>query len=173
MTDRGKIVTKVVEGFKALANCQYNDKADFAKISSTAEDLLFAVYKAGVSNVVYTDIEKRTIGPLVPSAIQGLGYQLSELQTSFSSQSIDSVRIQRSGFQFLIDELKNFPAKTEDKSKSLDETLREFMEREDVEGLDERLKTAEFDPYSDDSERSTRLQAEIAKLPSTHWWFFN
>ena len=173
MTDRGKIVSKIIEGFKALANSQLDDKADFVKISSTAEDLLFAVYKAGVSNIVYTDNEKRTIGPLVPSAMQGLGYQLSDLQISFSSQSIDSVRIQRSGFQFLIDIFKDFPAKTEDKSISFEESLKEFVEREDVEGLDERLKTAEFDPYSDDSERSTMLQAEIVKLPSTHWWFFN
>uniref|UniRef100_A0A1B6KIZ3 Uncharacterized protein n=1 Tax=Graphocephala atropunctata TaxID=36148 RepID=A0A1B6KIZ3_9HEMI len=170
MAEAGKIVKKIIEGLKTLANSRFESNADCLKISSTAEDLLFTVYKAGVSNTAYTFEEKLIIGPLIPPALQGLGYKLSTLQSSFSSHSVDAMRIQRSGLQFFIDIFKDFPSSSE-KSETLEDTLKEFVEREDLDGLDECLRTAEFDSYTDDSERSAGLQAEIAKLPSTHWWF--
>ncbi|KAG8271667.1 hypothetical protein J6590_057687 [Homalodisca vitripennis] len=172
MSEPGKIVKRITEGLKIIGNSKFDSKADLVKTSSTAEDLLFAFYKAGVLNIAYTLEEKRTIGPLVQPALQGLGYKLSTLQSSFSSHSTDAVRIQRSGLQFFIDTFKDFPASTDDKSATLEETLKEFVEHEDLDGLDDCLRTAEFDCYSDDSERSATLQAEISKLPSTHWWFF-
>ncbi|KAG8271669.1 hypothetical protein J6590_057689 [Homalodisca vitripennis] len=171
MTETDKIVKRIIEGLKIIGNSKFDNKADLLKILSNAEDLLFAVYKAGVLNTAYTLEEKRTIGPLVPIALQALGYKLSTLENSFSSHSIDAVRIQRSGLQFFIDTFKDFPLSTEDKPATLEETLKEFVEREDLNGLDDCLRTAEFDCYSDDSERSANLQAEISKLPSTHWWF--
>nr|XP_034837772.1 uncharacterized protein LOC117994002 [Maniola hyperantus] len=163
MTDRGKVVKKIIERLDTLAKSQFDSASDLMKISLTTEDLLYAVYKAGVSNVAYTLEESQTIGFLVAAALQGLGYQVSTLHNTFSSTSIDSVRIQRSGLQFFIDTFKDFSA---DSSETLEKTLKEFVEREDVDGLDERLRTAEFDPYCDDGE------LRRAKLPSTHWWFF-
>lgn len=171
MTDRCKIVKSIIEGLNILGKSSFDSKSDFAKITSAAEDLLYAVFIAGASNTAFTSEEKRTIGPLVLPALQGLGYNLSILQSSFSSLSVDSVRIQRSGLQFLIDKFSEFPASSDEKPESLEDTLKEFFEREDVDGLDERLKTVEFDCYSDDSKRTPSLQEKIEKLPSTHWWF--
>lgn len=172
MADHSKIIKRIIEGLKTLANSQFDSEEEFVKISTIATNILFEVYKAGVSNTTFTSEEKRTIGPLIPLALQGLAYKLSILHVSFSSNSIDSLRIQRSGLQFFIDIFKDFPASTEDESESLEKILKEFLEREGVDALDDRLRTAEFDPYCDDGERSASLQAEIAKLPSTHWWFF-
>lgn len=164
-------VSKIIEELKKLANSSFNSKEDLLRASTAATDLLFASYQAGVSNPTYSCEDQQVIGSLVPAALQGLSYKISQLQTSFSSTSIDTVRIQRSGLQFFIDTFKDFPVNTPGTSQTLKEALQEFVEREDIEGLDERLRTAEFDPYCDDSERSASFEAEIAKLPSSHWWF--
>lgn len=173
MTDREKLLTAVVENLKLLANCSFSNNANIAKTSSLAEDTLFAIYKAGVSKVKYTPEEEKTIGPLVPLALQALGYRVFNLENNFGSESVDSCRIERSGLQFLLDDFKHFPASSEDKSQTLEKTLKEFTDREDIESLDERLKSPVFDPYIDDGVRSKTFKEEIAKLPSTHWWFFD
>lgn len=171
MTDREKLLTAIVQYLKALANASFSNNANIAKTSSTAEDLLYAIYKAGVSEINYTPAEQKTIGPLVPPALQALGYRVFTLDNSFGSSSVDSCRIERSGLQFLLHDFKDFPASSEDNSQTLEKVLKEFADREDIESLDEHLKSSVFDPYID-GDRSQSFEEEIAKLPLTHWWFF-
>lgn len=173
MTDRVKLVTSIVENLKVLANPSFSNNANIATMSSAAENLLLAIYKAGVSKINYTLEEKKNIGPLVPPALQALGYRLFTLENGFGSGPVDSSRIERSGFQFLLDDFKDFPISFEEKSQTLETALKEFVDHEDFESLDERLKTSVLDPYVDDGVRSQSFEEEIAKLPSTHWWFFD
>lgn len=173
MTAREKLLTAVVENLKLLANSSFSNDANIAKTSSLAENSLVAIYKAGVSKVNYTPEEKKTIGPLVPLALQALGYRVFNLDNNFGSETVDSCRIERSGLQFLLDDFKDFPASSEDQSHTLEKVLKEFADREDIESLDERLKSSVFDPYIDDGVRSQSFEDEIAQLPSTHWWFLD
>lgn len=171
MTNREKLLSAIVQDLKVLAKSSFNNSANIAKTSSAAENFLFSIYKAGVSGIDYTPEEKKTIGPLIPPALQALGYRVFTLDNSFGSVSVDSCRIERSGLQFLLDDFKDFPASAEDKSQTLENVLKEFVDREDIESLDEHLKSSVFDPYIEDGVRSQTFEEEIGKLPSTHWWF--
>lgn len=173
MAARDKIIEKIIERLKTLAKSKFSCKEELRVVKVAAQDFFFEVFEVGISNTTFTYEEKRTIGPLVPPALRDLGYGLTILEGMFSSGSIDSARIERSGLQFFIDTFKDFPASTEDGSESLEKTIDEFLYHEDVDAIDRHLKTAASFDDCFDFPRSPSFEAEIAKLPSTHWWFRN
>jgi hypothetical protein len=172
MAERGKLVSDVIQGLRALQDCKFTSLEDCRRNSFEAEKLLVRLYKAGIAGVKYTKEEGDIIGPLVPGALDVLGLRVDDILICFPPTSVTSSKVERSGLQFLLDDCKDFPASSSNKTKTLEEPIQTFLDRQDIEGWDKRLKDAEYDPVTEAAWPADSIKEVVDKIPSTHHWWF-
>ncbi|CAG7833430.1 unnamed protein product [Allacma fusca] len=151
MDKRAKLVTEVIESLKRFGKLNFSSRQEYQKIVDNAEDCLFAIYKAGISQVKFTPEEKTEIGPLVHQSLPALGSRISYIVSHFPPTSVENSKIERSGLQFVLDDFKDLPAST-GSAATIEKDLSDFEIAEDIEGWDDYLKNLVVDYLSPDAD---------------------
>ncbi|CAL1540065.1 unnamed protein product [Lymnaea stagnalis] len=171
MAERTKLVTGVREALKRLETKDFSSRSAYQKLINNAEDCLFAIYKAGLSLINFTQEEKLEFGILLQQALPAIGCRISYIVSNFPPGSLRSSKIERSGLQFLFDDYKDFPVSKNNEdgdAYDMSTALSDFREKEDIEAWDDCLKRMvvdDLDPGVGAPQPSTPV------VPSTHWWW--
>ena len=138
-----------------------------------AEKVLEAIYFVEVdpkANLSQEDIS--TAAPLIKEVIEELDSCVFNLGYSFDQDRGSYNLILRSGVQFLLDDLKNWPA---DQDSSLENHLKIFREGDSLETFDEALEHWKEDPPALSLESITHTEQELkrpSQVPASHTWWF-
>ncbi len=161
---------------KNLINCLKNLSKQNTNSHSrqyAAEKVLEAIYLVEVdpkANLSEEDISsaalliKKVVREL-DSCVFNLGYQFDQDRGSYNL-------ILRSGVQFLLDDLKCWPA---DSGTRLENHLKIFSEGDSLETFDEALEHWKEDPPALSLESITHTEQELkrpSEVPATHTWWF-
>jgi hypothetical protein len=161
---------------KNLTNCLKNltkAKTNSCSQQYAAEKVLEAIYFVEVdpkANLSQEDIS--ATAPLIKKVVKDLDNCVFNLGNRFDQDRGSYNLILRSGIQFLLDDLKNWPA---DQDSSLENHLKIFREGDSLETFDEALEHWKEDPPALSLESITHTEQELkrpSKVPSSHTWWF-
>jgi hypothetical protein len=137
-----------------------------------AEKVLEAIYFVEVeskANLSQEDIS--TAASLIKEVVEDLDSCVFNLGYSFDEDRGSYNLILRSGVQFLLDDLKNWPA---DNENHLESYLKIFWEGDSVETFDEALEHWKEDPPVLSFESVSPSEEELkrpSEVPATHTWW--
>ncbi len=159
-----------------LVNCLKHlskQNTDSDSCQYAAEKVLEAIYFVEVeskANLSQEDIS--TAASLIKEVVEELDSCVFNLGYSFDEDRGSYNLILRSGVQFLLDDLKNWPA---DSESSLENHLKIFLEGDSLETFDEALYHWKEDPPVFSFESITHTKQELkrpSEVPTSHTWWF-
>jgi hypothetical protein len=138
-----------------------------------AEKVLEAIYFLEVDSKASLSQEDISVAaPLIKEAVKDLDRCVFNLGNRFDQDRGSYNLILRSGVQFLLDDLKNWPADSESR---LENHLKIFLESESLETFDEALEHWKEDPPVFSFESITHTDQELKRpsdIPASHTWWF-
>jgi hypothetical protein len=161
---------------KRLVNCLKNlikTKANSHSHQHAAEKVLEAIYFIEVDRKAFLSKEEiSAAAPLIKKVIKDLDSCVFNLGYRFDQDRGSYNLILRSGVQFLLDNLKYWPA---DQNSCLEYHLKIFFEGDSLETFDEALEHWKEDPPLISLESITHTCQELrrpSKVPASHTWWF-
>lgn len=124
---------KLKEILKELKTAKLIPKEDKIKTLHLAELVWLYLFEIGRKKIIFTESEKKEIGPLIDYALPILSLEIGYCIDRFETSLSESTLIERSGIEFLLIDYKDFPAA--DGRNKLEKRLEEFKRKTDFEEL--------------------------------------
>lgn len=160
------MIQKLIKTLEDLKNAKFSPNKEYLKYVWIVDDFLCIIFEMEITQIKLSDDEKNIIGPLIYDSLNALNRWLYHFEDELHEGV--QYREERSGLQFLFDKYQDLPTGT---GNFLKDAFKEFIDYENVEGFDNKLKIIQESYLTDMFYDIGIPDPDLKNVPKTHWWW--